>query len=110
MQRIVRACALRTDSLGRPTSFSRLLSEFVPVPSPPRLLPSRCVGDAYEVDCSRFAGGVSVEFQTAWGPPSAEWVEALSAAMPKAHITLNYAEESDDFFGKTVAHNGLKKK
>ena len=107
-QRIIRACAPRTDSLGRPTSFSSLLSEFVPVP--PDTSPLDVWGtkwDAYEVDCSHFSGGVSVEFQTAWGPPSADWVEALSAAMPKAHITLNYTEESGDFAGKTVAHKGV---
>ena len=109
VHRIIRACAPRTDQpLLAYSSFSSLLKEFVPVP--PGSCPRDVWGtkwDAYKVDCSHFSGGVSVEFQTAWNPPSTEWVEALSAAMPKAHITLNYTEEMGDFAGKTVAHNGM---
>ena len=108
VQRIVRACAPRTDDIGRTSSFSSLLSEFVPVPADS--CPVDVWGtkwDAYEVDCAQYSGGVSVDFSTAWGPPNPDWVEALSAAMPKAHITLRYTEEMGDFAGKTVAHNGM---
>jgi hypothetical protein len=107
VQRMVQACAPRRDSSGRISEFSSLLSEFVPVPR------NSCADDvwgtnreAYEVNCSAFTGGVSISFYTAWSPPI-QWIEALSAAMPKALIELNYSQENDDFAGKIVAHDGV---
>jgi hypothetical protein len=46
-------------------------------------------------------------FSTAWSPPSQEWIEALSEAMPKARITLRYRKVGCDFAGKAVAQYGV---
>jgi hypothetical protein len=88
--------------------FSSLLSEFLPVT--PGSSPKEVWGtqwDADAVDVSHFTGGVSVSFSTAWSPPSQEWIEALSEAMPKARITLRYREVGCDFAGKAVAQYGV---
>ena len=65
--------------------------------------------EAFDTNFSEFAGGVSIDFTTAWVPPDQEWVEALSVAMPKAHIELCYEGgfQNSEFSGKTVAHNGV---
>jgi hypothetical protein len=108
VQRMVQACASQRDSSGCTSHFSSLLSEIVPVPREYNAEDFWGTNrEAYDVDCSAFTGGVSISFCTAWSPPSQEWIEALTAAMPKAHIELNYSSENDDFAGKTVAHDGV---
>ena len=52
-------------------------------------------------------GNVVIYFNTAWAPPSAEWFMQMSEAMPNADISCTFAEPGCDFYGLTVAKDGM---
>lgn len=51
-------------------------------------------------------GVLTLNFQTAWCPPSTAWFERLSAAMPQAEILCTFSETGMMFYGITSASYG----
>lgn len=66
-------------------------------------------GDAHHVEQDEIDGWtwIHVRFDTAWAPPMG-WLDALTADLPQAVITLTYDEPGMDFGGYVVLHDGVE--
>ena len=62
---------------------------------------------AYDCQYETIDGVIYVTFTTAWAPPSDAWMAKASAALPGAELQLRFEEPGCDFFGVTVARQGV---